>query len=179
MSDVQLEFGEVRVIHNKPGKLRKFSAILSLIAYISVIIISGITINTFVLERVCVIGESMYPTLYDGDNLIMYKLCGFKRGDIVCAKIDDKEVIKRIVGMPGEEVRVKNGVVIINGYTYVENYLGDNAKGFEGGVSEGSIILGEDEYFLMGDNRNNSKDSREYGAVKRENIEGKIIFSLW
>lgn len=178
MPDLDLEFGEVAIVEPS-NKFKRISTILSMVAYLAFIFISGVTINTFVVERVCVVGESMYPSLYDGDNLLMYKLSGYDRGDIVCAHVDGKEIIKRVIALPGEEIKVKDGVILVDGNVLEEEYLSDANKKFTGGFAEGGIILGQDEYFLMGDNRNNSKDSRDYGTFRRRDIDGKIIMSLW
>jgi signal peptidase I len=137
-----------------------------------------------------VMGSSMFPTLEDGDRVIFYKLaCAYKlwqRGDIVYLippNSDGKTAfVKRIVGLPGETVRVYDGGVSINGIPLREPYAyfdHDFHKLRENRNEIQIFILGDGEYFVMGDNRDNSNDSRAFGHVDRKNIYGKLILFYW
>ena len=128
----------------------------------------------------------METTLQDGDNLITDKLTYHfvepKRFDIVVFPFKENKnqlLIKRIIGMPGETVQIIEGKVYINGYELNENY--GNAIIESAGLASEPITLGEDEYFVLGDNRNNSQDSRfeSVGNIKRSDLIGRAWVRIW
>lgn len=133
-----------------------------------------------VLERVIISGFSMYPTLSDSDVCVARKFnVEPKRYDIVIAKVEGQTIIKRVIGLPGETLQVIDETVYIDGKIVNGEY---NFFTADMGILESPYIVGEDEYFLMGDNREESCDSREFGSVKKENIKGIVIcriFPFW
>lgn len=160
--------------------------ILSWVFYIGFVVIITWFILTFVGQRTVVDGRSMNATLNDGDNLIVEKL-SYRFGDperfdiIVFAPYDTKEYyIKRIIGLPGETVRIdEEGKIYVNGELLEENYGLETIKNPGRAIEE--VTLGEEEYFVLGDNRNNSIDSRAdaVGNVKRSSIIGKAWVRIW
>lgn len=160
--------------------------ILSWIVYIGVVVLVTWFILNFVGQRTVVDGRSMNATLNDGDNLIVEKL-SYRFGDperfdvIVFAPYGTKEYyIKRIIGLPGETVQIDEaGSIYINGEVLEEDFGLETIK-YPGRASE-LVTLGEDEYFVLGDNRNNSIDGRDsrVGNVKREAIIGKAWLRIW
>lgn len=148
-------------------------------------------ITRFVLQRNTVIGSSMAPTLEDRDQVFVEKLSrlfpgGLKRGDIVTAdsfrETDDHGeimIIKRIVGLPGEHVAVRDGYVYIDGRRLAEPYLPEGMMTSAHLSLYADLQLGDDEYYLLGDNRMNSRDSRDVGPVGRKEIEGRLFFRLF
>ena len=152
-----------------------------------ILLIIGITylIITYIGQRTKVDGHSMEPTLSDGDNLIVdklsYRFRDPERYDIIVFPYKYQEntyYIKRIIGLPGETVQVKNGEVYINGELLGETYGAESMT--NSGIAEEPITLGENEYFVLGDNRNNSEDSRyaNIGNVKKDYIIGKAWFRV-
>lgn len=141
--------------------------IRELIPYV-VIIILIILIRSFIATPVRVDGTSMNKNLNDGDILLLYRLAKIERFDIVVLdeKNNKEKMIKRVIGMPGETVEIKNDKIYINGKVIKDKY------GFGKTSDYQEIKLDKDEYFLLGDNRLVSKDSRDIGPVKEENIEG-------
>lgn len=140
----------------------------------------------FVGERTVVSGESMRPTLEDGDNLIVdkisYRFSDPKRYDIVVFPFRYQEgtfYIKRVIGLPGETVQIVDGEIYINGRILQEPHKYDEIR--SPGIASSEITLGADEYFVLGDNRNNSSDSREpsVGNISREEIIGKALLRIW
>ena len=135
-------------------------------------------------RRVSVIGDSMNPEMSNGDvtlvNKVVYNMSTPKRGDVVVFKPHGNEsshyYIKRIVGLPGETIEVQEGKILVNGKAIKEKYK--TTEFGELGLLNEPFILGDDEYFVLGDDRQNSEDSRseEIGAVKRSDIEGKAWF---
>lgn len=131
-------------------------------------------------------GDSMNPVLKSGDvilvNRIVYDASAPKRGDIVVFKPNGNEntyfYIKRIIGLPGETIEIKEGHVYINGEELTESYEATVIK--EAGVATEAVKLGGDEYFVLGDNRESSEDSRmaDIGNVKKGEIEGKAWFVI-
>jgi signal peptidase I len=143
---------------------------------------SYLLVSHFVLQSVRVVGESMFPTLHDDDYYFLNRLaCSLhppKRDDIVVIKdpSDGVYVVKRIVAMPGESIYFRNGSVYINGNKIAEPYLLPGTHTFINTKSSEELILcGKDQYFVLGDNRNNSYDSRMYGPVRRQNILGVVM----
>lgn len=138
-----------------------------------IIIIVVLIFRTFVATPVRVNGPSMDETLKNGDLMILNKLAKFKRGDIVVVDIGSEKVIKRIIGMPGDSIYCLNGRVYINDEEHEENYTSTRTSDF------GKIFLKNDEYFVLGDNRAVSRDSRIFGPVKKEQIMGTSEFIIF
>lgn len=148
-----------------------------------ILIIIGLTylIITYVGQRTRVSGSSMETTLSDGDNLIVdklsYRFQDPKRFDIVVFPYKYEEntyYIKRIIGLPGDTVQVKDGYTYINGELLESDIYGAEVM-IEAGTASEPITLGEEEYFVLGDNRNHSLDSRDpsVGILKREDLIGR------
>lgn len=138
-----------------------------------------VVINTLT-GRFRIEGPSMRPTLYEGQYLIInkieYKLHPPRRGDIVVfhhPEIPNRDLIKRVIGLPGEMVEMRQGRVYVDGVMLKEPYV-VNATGFSYGIE-----LGPDDFFVLGDNRPNSEDSRKWGVVKQDQIVGKAWISYW
>lgn len=173
----------------KDGEQRKESRmreILGMLAYLTALLLLAYLVLHYIGQRTTVSGMSMYPTLEDGDNLIVdkisYRFRDPQRYDIIVFPFQYKEntyYIKRIIGLPGETVRIVDGKMTINGELLDEDY------GYEimesPGLAQEAITLGEDEYFVLGDNRNNSMDSREpaVGTIKRKDIIGRAFLRIW
>ena len=170
----------------EPGIIRE---ILGWIFYIIVILVLTYVIITYVGQRTSVSGSSMETTLSDGDQLLVdklsYRFQDPKRFDIIVFPYQYEEntyYIKRIIGLPGEKVRIdEDGTIYINGTPLEEDYGYETIEPNMIGRAEEDIILGEDEYFVMGDNRNDSKDSRfeEVGNIHKDELEGKAVLRIW
>lgn len=126
-------------------------------------------------------GHSMLPTLHEGEYLIINKLSYFldepRRGDIIVLHFPrdrSREYIKRVIGLPGDEITVRDGVVSVNGVPLEEPYINGTAA-YRGS----SWVVPEDHYFVMGDNRNNSSDSRAWSFLPRDDIVGKAWLIYW
>ncbi len=146
-------------------------------------------VSTFVGQRTEVEGASMENTLHNGDNLIVdklsYRFHDPERFDIIVFPFQyqaNTYYIKRIIGLPGETVQImEDGSIYINGEKLEESYGREVIQPETIGRAAEPIVLGEDEYFVMGDNRNNSSDSRTdiVGNIKREDIIGKAWLRIW
>ncbi len=142
----------------------------------------------FVAQFHKVSGLSMYPTMHDGDYLITekisYRFGEPKKGQIVVLKNprdNSQDFIKRIIAVPGDTVRVANDQVFVNGTQLNETYLPSNTPTHSGAfLTEGTEVkAGLNQYFVFGDNRNHSSDSREWGPVTKEELVGKAFFRYW
>ena len=140
-------------------------------------------IRTFVFELVRVEGPSMEPTLQSGDMLLVtkfdYILSSPQRGDVVVCRYPDRgdtNFVKRIVGLPGDTVQIKDGYLYVNGVKYTEKFLSARMT-----RDYGPYTVPEGHYFVMGDNRNNSNDSRnsQVGAITRDMIIGHVTGVIW
>lgn len=161
--------------------------LVSILIYLAIVFVLTYLVVEYVGQRTVVSGSSMETTLTDGDNLIVDKLSyHFKdpeRFDIVVFKFQHEEntyYIKRIIGLPGETVQIdEDGVIYINGEQLEESY--GNEIMLDSGLAEEPFVLGEDEYFVLGDNRNGSSDSRDpsVAAVKRDTILGRAWVRIW
>ena len=152
-----------------------------LIIYL-VIIIAIIVIRTFIITPVRVSGSSMYPTLKNGEIMILnkldYKLNEIKRYDIVVVNSGENKIIKRIIGLPGETLKYENNTLYIDGKEMKEPYLQEETEDFN--ITELNYEkIPKDCYFVIGDNRDNSKDSRIIGCVKKEEIEGTASLVIY
>jgi len=167
-----------------------FNFIFELVKIVVISLVIIIPIRYFLVQPFYVKGASMEPNFYDNEYLIIdeisYRFEKPERGDIVVFRYPrnpQEFFIKRVIGLPGEKIQVKNGDVnIINGYHpggYVleESYLPEETKTYS--LSEDVISLEDDEYFLLGDNRNSSKDSRSFGPVNKSFIIGRVMLRGW
>lgn len=164
-----------------------FRELLGWIVYILIIIGLTYLIITYVGQRTRVSGHSMETTLSDGDNLIVDKLTYHfkdpKRYDIIVFPFKYEEntyYIKRIIGLPGETVQVVNGYTYVNGELLESDIYGAEVME-DPGIAENPITLGEDEYFVLGDNRNHSSDSRDpsVGVLTRDDLIGKAWVRIY
>lgn len=160
--------------------------LLAWLAMIAVVVAATYLVVTFVGQRTQVSGESMETTLSDGDHLIVdkisYRFRDPERYDIVVFPYRLEEntyYIKRIIGLPGETVQIVDGYVYINGIQLDEHYGNEIME--KPGIAAEPVTLGEDEYFVLGDNRNNSQDSRtaSVGVIHRDEILGRAWVRIW
>lgn len=139
-----------------------------------------IAFRATIIERIVVNGKSMYPTLSDSDVCIARKYdTEPERYDIVIAKVNGQTLIKRVIGLSGETLQIIDGTVYIDGEIVNEEY---DFCTLDMGLLEAPYTVGDNEYFLMGDNRGGSFDSREFGSIKQEDIKGIVvcrIFPFW
>jgi signal peptidase I len=159
--------------------------ILSTTIYLLIVLVLTFLLIHFVGQRTEVDGSSMEATLSDKDNLIVdkltYRLSDPKRFDIIvfpCPYDVDVYFIKRIIGLPGETVQIdNNGDIYINGVILEESYGREVIE--NPGNAINPITLADNEYFVLGDNRNYSQDSRIIGNIKREDIIGRAFLRIW
>lgn len=195
----QFEFGSVSpdddrdidVVHlRRESRQGIWTESLRLVRDIFLIIVVFILFGVFAVQPVVVEGTSMLPQLNDGERLLVNKLVYYKiqsvswghleRGDIVVfwfPKEPDKSYVKRIIGLPGEQVEVREGKVIIDGQQLNEDYL--DIEHNQSLPSFPPKKVEEHHYFVMGDNRDNSSDSRYWGLVPEKYIYGKAFFRYW
>ncbi|MCL5069336.1 MAG: signal peptidase I [Actinobacteria bacterium] len=162
---------------NKKNIFREF------LGYFIVAIIAAvfsITLRIFIIEPYIVPTPSMTPTLLVGDKVIVYKLeyklKPVRRGDIVAfySPIEKKNLVKRVIGLSNEEITLtKSGDILINDKKISESYLPDNISP---SYEDKSYKINKNELFVMGDNRNNSADSRVFGPISLDRVFGKIVF---
>ena len=151
--------------------------IKEIIPYI-IIIIVVLFIRTFVVTPVRVDGVSMEKTLKDNDILILNKLDkNYDRFDVVVFNYNNEKLIKRIIGLPGESVNYKNGKLYIDNKE-VKDDLSNTTGDFKL-INLGHTIIPDDKYFLLGDNRNHSLDSRLIGLVDKSSIEGTVSLRIF
>ncbi len=171
----------------KPEEINIVKELLSLIIYIGIVILLCYFIINYVGCRSRVDGDSMNETLNDGDNLWVDKLSYTfgepERFDVIIFNYDeDTTYVKRVIGLPGEAVRIdQSGSIFINENLLVENYGNETILPTNLGRANQPVLLGEDEYFVLGDNRNNSSDSRwpDVGNVSKEDIVGKVVLRIY
>lgn len=150
--------------------------ILEILSYVAIIIVV-ILIKTYIASPIKVNGNSMYKTLHDKDIMILneyiYYFDDIKRSDIVVVKEHGELLIKRVIGLPGDTVECKNGSVYVNKKKLIETYVNGTTDDFE------KVTLNRDQYFVMGDNRSVSLDSRTYGAYDKKDIKGKASLTIY
>lgn len=151
--------------------------IKNFIPYVIIALVVILT-RTFILTPVVVSGSSMSDTLSDGELLLLKKYDKtYERFDIIVFDYGDTKLVKRIIGLPGETVEYKNGILYINGEK-VEDPFAQFTNDFK--LSELNLEeIPENTYFVLGDNRRNSSDSRIIGPIDKSAINGTTTFSLW
>ena len=159
---------------------------LAEVVVLAIILYFGIS---FAVQTVHVEGLSMFATLDDNDYLIAnkidYRLHAPQRGDIIILRPPNNnstDFIKRVIALPGERLLIRDGVVYINGHRLIEPYVPEAWVVFNNWPSPGSsngTVIPPNQYFVMGDNRNKSQDSRYFGPIGRDRIDGRAWFRIW
>lgn len=176
---------------NKKRSLLK--EVLGDLLFLAIVVAVTLLVIAYVGQRTEVSGTSMEPTLNHGDNLITdkitYRFREPERFDIIVFPVDahaqvteDSHYIKRIIGLPGETVYIdEGGSIYIDGNMLSEGYGKEVISGEKRGLAASEVTLGEGEYFVLGDNRNNSEDSRSpaVGNIRREEIIGRAWLRFW
>ena len=146
----------------------------NLVPYI-IIIVVVVFIRTFIITPVKVNGNSMYPTLEGSEIMLLNKLTNIDRFDIVVLQLEgeDSNLIKRVIGLPGETVEISENQI------YIDGELLDDPYGYGITYNIDPVTLGDDEYFILGDNRIISLDSRSFGKIHRSEIKGTTNFIMY
>jgi signal peptidase I len=181
LRDQDLGRGATPEERRTPKKVGGFLEFLIILA-VAFVLVFGF-VRPFVLEAFRIPSESMVPTLEVGDrvfvNKFIYRFSEPERGDIIVFESvngGEEELIKRVVALPGDEVEVRNGTLLVNGEEQEEPYLN---RGLPFNGSYGPTEVPGGEVFVMGDNRANSADSRVFGPLPVENIEGEAFMRFW
>ena len=196
-------------VQKKPKSRSKLSYTIEFAIYIALILLCVFWIPEHVLQRTVVKGESMENTLHTNESLLVEKVSYHftkpSRYDIIVfypygksgteipasmqATVDidnssddenDSELyVKRVFGLPGEKIQIVGNDILVNGKKIEDKYAKNVMKDEDAGVASKEITLGEDEYFVLGDNREVSLDSRELGPIKEKNIAGHVVLRIW
>ena len=177
------ESGIVLAPPRAPSRVRVWQAVWEILHDLSVAVIFCFFVVTFVAQAFRVQGTSMLPFLEDGQRIIVNKLVyrfrPIERGDVVVfwyPKDPSVSFIKRVVGLPGETVELRRGVLYVNGKKLEEEYL---APRFRSDETRGPVEIGRGYYYVLGDHRNSSNDSRNWGEVPQRYIYGRAFFRFW
>lgn len=164
------------------------SFFLDLIETVVIALAIFVIIYLFLFQPHQVRGNSMYPNFYDGEYIltdkVSYRLRDPKRGEVIifqAPRNQEYDYIKRVVGLPGESIRIDQNKILVNNEILNEVYLPEiyaTSPGSFLGSTQG-LVIPEDQYFVLGDNRSQSSDSREWGLVPKENIIGKAWLRYW
>lgn len=187
-ADLDPEGGEP-VVAAPAKKRRKGNALVEWLIVIAVAITAALLVKTYVLQQFAVSGDSMRMTLHDGDrvlvNKLSYRLHDPNRGDVVVLKtiegIDgERDLIKRVIGLPGETVEVRgNCAIFIDGKQLVEPYLDPVEAGCDKVDGTVTVTVPEESVFVLGDNRDGSKDSRVLGPISYDDLLGRAFVVIW
>lgn len=167
---------------------KKGNAWVEWLVVIFVAVTAALVVRQFVLQQFAVSGHSMDTTLHDGDRVLVnkmsYRLHDPNRGDVVVLKTiegaGERDLIKRVVGLPGESVEYRNCVLYIDGKELVEPYLDPTVVTPTAcGGDQAPITVPQDSVFVMGDNRGGSKDSRDIGPVDYSDLLGRAFVIIW
>ena len=143
------------------------------------VIIIIILLKIFIFNFILVKGDSMNPKYKNNDfmflNKIIYKFTPIKRGDVVVLKYKNDDLIKRVIGLPKDKIKVENGKLYINNKEYKEDYI----NSYTASEDFDEVTIKNNEYFVMGDNRYNSYDSRRFGPINKKDIMGKVEFRIF
>lgn len=168
-------------------KKRLFAALVSVVVVLALAVTCALLLREYVFTSFIVNGASMSPTLNggdgdipdDGDKLILNRIADIDRGDIIVftydwgsAESNPHALVKRVIGLPGDTVEIRGGVLYLNGEPQREDYIAEEMNSLYDGFS---VTVPDGYYFVMGDNRNNSSDSRDIGCVPQEKIIGKCF----
>ena len=142
---------------------------------VMIIILFKIFIFNFILVK----GDSMNPKYKNNDfmflNKIIYSFKPIRRGEVIVLKYRNNDLIKRVIGLPNDKIKVENGKLYINNKEVKENYINSYTASYD----FDEITLKDNEYFVMGDNRYNSYDSRNFGTIMKNNIIGRVEFRIF
>ena len=148
------------------------------IPYVVIIVIVSL-IRTFIITPVRVNGDSMLNTLHDGEVLLLEKYDkNYERFDIVVAEYNNEKIVKRVIGLPGDTVEYKSNILYINGERVNEPFIDEDTEDFSL-KKLGYDKIPDNYYFIIGDNRDNSLDSRYIGLFNKKDIEGKVVFRIF
>lgn len=175
------------------AKQSKTKELLSWVVPIVIAVIVAFVVRQFLLAPVTVKGESMEPTYHDNDRVMILKPGGLDYDDVIVfqSPVEDDHYIKRIVGLPGDNVAVKDEKLYVNGKEVKESYIDKAAAQYEKDTGlpytddftmdevTGETKVPKDSYFVLGDNRPNSSDSRAYGFINKDAVDGKVVFRYW
>lgn len=176
------------VRRSAPGRSSTRNA-LEWVAVIIGAVVVALLIKTFVAQAFRIPSDSMLPTLQEQDrvlvNKLSYRVGDINRGDVVvferpdalpAAPGDPEDLIKRVIGLPGDELLARDGTLYVNERELIEPYLADGTFTF--GLDE-PVTVGDDEVFVMGDNRENSSDSRVFGPISQDTVIGRAFSVMW
>lgn len=161
-------------------KKRFFGTLLNTVTIVAVVAAISVLLATVFLPVIQVSGESMYPTLMDGDILVTCHTENVSYGDLCCVSWQNKTLLKRVIGMPGDVISIEpDGTVLVNQTPLDEPYVIENSLG-ECDISF-PYTVPDQQIFILGDNRSLSVDSRnsDIGCIKTEQIIGKVLFRIW
>ena len=151
-----------------------------------IIILVVLLVNIYIISFQQVVGPSMQENLYSGDivvlNKIIYKFRDVKRCDVVSFEYDSKNLVKRVIGLPGEYIEYKDNYLYINGTKYTEDYLDKDTitNDFKLEELKGNYYkIPDNMYLVLGDNRSDSMDSRDFGLISKKDIKGKVSIRIW
>ena len=177
-----LNFGKTR----KKFNVNKFKYVMTWVLQLAGVILAAYMCVASFGVRTMIVGQAMSDTLENGDQILMnkllYKISSPKADDVIVFLPNGNEkshyYVRRVIGVPGDTVQIKDGAVYVNGELYTEKI--EVAAMEETGIARDKVVLGEDEYFVLGDNRNNSEDSRyaNIGNIKKEYIIGKAWYYI-